>query len=936
MAGSAYFVLEGDAGDGLGASIGTAGNFDAGGSGIDEFIVGSSNENGLGVVLLTGGSNDVDGIPAEGGDLGQITFSTPAGEGTGAVVLGGYDFNGDGIADVAISAPEANAGDGAVYVIFGSATALTADLMAADLNGTNGLVINGLAGSDGFGASLGATARVGQADLLYVGAPSFGAGSDADQGAVLEVDLTSVTAASLSPVAYSTFGTDGGDGFGTSIEGNVDLDNDGVGDLAVGAPGADGPGSDAGEVVITLSGGGTITLTGEAATDGAGTVVSSAGDFNGDGFDDLLVSAPNNDAGGVNNAGTVYVIYGKGSAFDSSYDLGSLSATDGTSLSGSIANGLVGTAATSVGDASGDGFDDLLITGIDASGAGRAYLVFGGAGVVDVDLEALDGTNGYIFTNMDLGFFDPVMTAAGIGDINNDGINDIALAAPDTGDGSGGGQILGVLGGTSNLDGLVVATAGQIDVSDFLDGTPPTAAFVATNNDVIFGGTTIGAIDLRLDEVTAEGTISIDDTTTAGADRFPDPEVPDGVGTYGSIEVSIEVIDDAGDTDRWIYTLGGLSLAFLSDGDTVVDQIILTADNGSQRAINVTITGEDDPTEFDIVFNVNGVGLTEDAASISGTFNVSDPDERDNPNLDGQSIVGTYGTFIVSDDGTEFTYVLNPDLPAQTFGNDLTEVIAPFGAGGDSFELVIQGRDDAVEGAAYTLAAAGPGEGATAFFGGGDEFITGSSEGDTIDTGAGNDTVNGGAGNDVITDSFGNDSLSGGEGNDDITALSGTNTINDDGGAAGDSNYFKGGVGRDTITGGAGNDFIDADAASQIIGAADTLDGGAGNDYLRGGLGADTFVFSAGSGNDTIADFDARLDGGVYVVDGTLDADFIIGLDTVQLLGFAGVTVNNVLDSVSDVGGNAVFSVDAGVNSLTFWGVTVEELTADSFNFAIV
>jgi len=961
MAGSAYFVLEGADGDGLGASIGTAGNFDAGGSGIDEFIIGSSNTNGLGVIILTGASSDVDGIPDESAVLGQIKFTTPAGEGAGAVVLGGYDFNNDGVADVAISAPEANDGAGAVYVIYGSATALNDDLSAADLlnplvnvAGYLGIVINGLPGSDGFGASLGATARVGEADLLYIGAPSFGSDSEADQGAVLEVDLTGLTSVSLSPTDYTYFGINGGDAFGTSIAADADLDGDGIGDLAIGAPGLDGSGPDNGQVVITLSStGDTIRLDSKTSTSLSGTVVSSAGDFNGNGRDDLLVLAP--------GSGTVYILFGKATAagFEPAYDLEDLSGVDGMALTGLNTDPFVELVATNVGDVSGDGFDDLLIASVDASGAGRAYLVFGGAGTADeLDLETLDGSNGYIFANMDLGLFASSITAAGLGDVNNDGINDIALGAPDAGALSNG-QVLGLLGGTENLraldelDGtLTDPTDGKIDVSNFFDGSLPDAGFIATNSDVTFGGTTTGAINVSLGETTAEGTISIVDVSTDGPDRFPDPVAPNDQGFFGSIEVT-DVIDD--DTDRWIYTLTTGSVLFLGAGETVADRIILTADNGRQRAINITITGKDDPAEFVITPHVNGVGLTEDAASISGAFSVLDPDlpdQNDNRDLSGKSIVGKFGTFIVSDDGTEFTYVLTADLSGLSSTQSEDEVFEPFGEGGGSFTLTIEGREEFSSvpvgtGSNYELVAPAAGEGAVAFFGAGNEDVLGTAEGDTIDGGAGNDEINGAGGNDIITDSFGNDRLSGGKGNDDITALSGTNTIDDDGGAPGDSNYFKGGVGRDSITGGAGDDFIDGDAASSMVGASDTLDGDAGDDYLRGGLGADTFIFGEGYGNDTIADFNATWNGNAFVLDrgSVLRRDFTVGLDRVEISGFGGLNEADIADALSEtptinnatftnVNGNAVLTVGGyTADSLTFWGVTVDQLTVDSFIF---
>ena len=948
MTGSAYFVLEGADGDGLGSSIGTAGNFDAGASGIQEFLIGTNNINEIGAVIYTGASYSVNGIPVDGAGLTHNPFITSAGEATGVSVIGGYDFNNDGFVDVAISASEANAGAGAVYVIYGSTAALSADLSAADLldplinvDGGLGIVINGIPGSDGFGASLGASARAGKADLLYIGAPSFGSGSDANQGAILEVDLTDVTSVSLSPTAYTYFGANGGDMFGTSIAADADLDGDAIGDLAVGAPGVDGSGSDNGEVVITLSStGATIRLNSETSTSLSGTFVSSAGDFNNDSFDDLLVSSP--------GAGAVYVLFGKEDAadFQFAYDLENLSGEDGMALIGLNKDPTVELVATNVGDVSGDGVNDLLIASVDVSGKGRAYTIFGEADLIDeLHLETLDGNNGYIFANFDLGFFDQVITAGGLGDVNNDGINDVALGAPDAGM-SNNGQVLGLLGGTKNLleldalDGTIQRpTDGVIDVSNFFDGTLPDVAFIATSDAVDFGGTNSGAIDLVTAVTTVSGTITIEDkralpgsVTFDRVDEAVDTETPEGTGTYGNVFVTEE--------DEWKYRLansGTDALRGLNDGEQFLDQVILTASNGSDRAITITIVGDDDPAEFKFEIQNNGVGLTEDAASVSGTFNVSDPDKGDDPDLSGKSIDGEFGTFIVSDDGTTFTYVITAELPISLVsGATFDEVIRPFGPDGPFFKLKIEGRDENPipdTGAAFELFSPVEGEGAIAFFSGGNEFITGTTEGDIIDTGAGNDEVDGGAGNDIITDSFGTNNLSGGAGNDEITTLSGQNEINDLGGDDSDVNYFKGGVGSDSIKGGSGRDFIDGDAASSMVGASDILDGGHGDDYLRGGLGADTFIFGDGYGNDIIADFDVQRSGDSFVLDGPLGRDFVVGLDVVLLKVSQSMNGDNVMDSVHDVDGNAVFQFTGFDETLTFWGVSVDELTADNFGF---
>jgi Ca2+-binding RTX toxin-like protein len=99
----------------------------------------------------------------------------------------------------------------------------------------------------------------------------------------------------------------------------------------------------------------------------------------------------------------------------------------------------------------------------------------------------------------------------------------------------------------------------------------------------------------------------------------------------------------------------------------------------------------------------------------------------------------------------------------------------------------------------------------------------------------GNDTLYGGAGNDQLMGNGGDDALEGGSGND---KLYGDNPE--------DSSVVS--LGDDVLDGGAGDDYLYAGAGN------DTLTGGSGDDYLGGGAGDDTYIFSAGSGVDTLED----------------------------------------------------------------------------------
>jgi Ca2+-binding RTX toxin-like protein len=127
--------------------------------------------------------------------------------------------------------------------------------------------------------------------------------------------------------------------------------------------------------------------------------------------------------------------------------------------------------------------------------------------------------------------------------------------------------------------------------------------------------------------------------------------------------------------------------------------------------------------------------------------------------------------------------------------------------------------------------------------GAGDDNLVGRAGADTLEGGIGNDTLQGGAGQDVLLGGEGEDSLFGGDGNDQL-----------DGGV--DNDFFEAGAGDDVVNGGSGDDQIN---------------GGAGDDTLTGGTGNDMYVYSAGSGHDTIYNADGGSDGVMFTGGATED-----------------------------------------------------------------
>lgn len=226
-----------------------------------------------------------------------------------------------------------------------------------------------------------------------------------------------LTASALVPdLVVSALGAAGGDQLGFAVDGVGDFDGDGYDDLAVGAPLSDVGGADRGQVLVFRGGPDAddlpdLVLSGEAAGDQFGYAVRGAGDVNGDGYPDLLVGAPYNDAAG-DNAGRAYVFFG-GPAADAVADL---------VLTGEAAGDRFGFSVDGAGDLDGGGADLVVGAPYSAAGgsmAGRAYVFTGGVALDDSVDAVLDGVPGTLFG----------WCVARAGDLDADGDDEIAVGA---------------------------------------------------------------------------------------------------------------------------------------------------------------------------------------------------------------------------------------------------------------------------------------------------------------------------------------------------------------------------------------------------------------------------------------------------------------------------------------------------------------------------
>ncbi len=384
---------------------------------------------------------------------------------------------------------------------------------------------------------------------------------------------------------FSFSGGPGGTLHGYAMADAGDVDGDGTHDIVAGAPG------DGGKVFVYsgASGEQLHELTSEGMQGFLGAAVSSAGDVDEDGFDDVIVGAPLYPSLGE-DGGRVYLFSGASGQVIRSFDADAPGAK-------------FGSAVAYLGDVDGDDIPDQLVGARDAgeSMGGRVYVYSGADGaLIEPIIEADD-------TGMDLAWF----FVAGLGDLDGDDIpeiyaGDFANAARGqatgrayvysgathealftfTGAGAGEGMGPGRRGGDIDGDGVpdVVAcsysssigapSAGQLSLFSGADGSLLRTITSARE------GETLGFDAVTLGDVDGDG---VDDLAASGA-------------TLNVVYIFSGAVTDGGETDGTSDTSDTGDTGSTGDGSSSTGDAPGTTSGGGSDGGGATTTAGPEPT----------------------------------------------------------------------------------------------------------------------------------------------------------------------------------------------------------------------------------------------------------------------------------------------------------------------------------------------------
>ena len=451
--------------DGYGGAITNIGDVD--GDLVDDLAVGAQGDDVNGTdrgavwILFMNSNGTVRARQKIGHGAGGFTGGLSDGDGFGISVAGIGDLDVDGIPDLAVGAERddeggggPNADWGAVWILFlnHDGTVKAHQKIADGQGGFSGPLDD----NDHFGHSVTTVWDLdgGGTPDIVVGVPGDD-DSGTNAGAVWVLFLDTNGTVSFQQKISSVDGGFGGvllgdDNFGSSVAQVGDLDGDAVTELAVGASGDDTSGSEAGAVwILFLDTSGTVLseqrispTAALGAGDQFGSSVTYLGDHDVDGNEDIVVGAPGDGDGGVGRGAVWVVFLNDNGTLNFSQKISDTAGSFGGTLED---DDNFGSAVTWINDVNGDLVTDIVIGAINdddgVDNAGAAWVVY----LLDTGVAT-----GYGKISQTEGSFSQLLVAgdwfggsiARIGDLDNDGVDDLAIGAKaDAGGGSTRGAV---------------------------------------------------------------------------------------------------------------------------------------------------------------------------------------------------------------------------------------------------------------------------------------------------------------------------------------------------------------------------------------------------------------------------------------------------------------------------------------------------------------
>jgi hypothetical protein len=465
---------------------------------------------------------------ATDGSYPSTILSGSASSYLGASVSSAGDVNGDGIGDFIVGAPQESASTngpngGAAYVVYGNTAGNFPSFGGGTIAASAGFKISSADPSNYVGYDVTAIGDIngdGMDDVL-VGLRGIGAvyvlyGNSTGTGASIAYNASGPGALTATAGGFAILGPSAANGyFGYSVSGVGDVNGDGYSDFVVNSAGS----SSAFVVYGGTQNGQTLNISGGTIDSARGykittlgnhweNKVSGAGDVNGDGLADIIVSDYSHSTAtfASDRNGRAVVIYSNAQGTVPT-DLNNIAASQGFKITAYASNGSGGFhEVSSVGDVNGDGLGDVAVITNN-----RLYVVFGNATGAAVNFSNFTASQGFTFET------NPTMTftsVASAGDMNGDGLSDILVGNGGTattnvfvlyGKTSGTPITTGaydalaiapsegfrINGSADTQFGMDVSSAGDVNgdgLDDLIVGAPQTSGF-AGGYSIIFGGT---------------------------------------------------------------------------------------------------------------------------------------------------------------------------------------------------------------------------------------------------------------------------------------------------------------------------------------------------------------------------------------------------------------------------------------------------------------